>query len=612
MIKLVHGSWFMVHGKLKNTNKQSLRSNDLNQGGQILALMLVAITIVLFSVLFITGGSRLYYNSASQGLDSEKASALAEGGLDKAVASLNKTGGSYNGETDTTLGDGTFSVTVTNVNATTRQVQSIGYYPSKAKAKASKTVVFQVSKGTGISFVYGMLVGNGGITMGNGATINGSIYSNGNISGGNNETITGDAYVAGGTQPAADQQADCSGISCQDYIFGKNVGGENRLDVAQSFKPSATAIINKISLKLEKVGSPSNPTIRIMADTGGKPDKNTVLTSGTLSASLVSTQYGFVDVTFNSSPNLTANTTYWIMIAASSLDSSNYWVWSSDTAQSYSGGSPKWSANWQASNPTWTGILADLGFKTWMGGVATSLSMGNGSVVQGDAHANTISGLTVNKDAYYQTISNTTVRGVSHPGSVDSPPVAMPISDQNITDWKSDAAGYGVTNGSINGCPATLGPGKIVGNLTTSNGCTITITTPVWITGNISAGNSTVVKMNSSLGSASGVLIVDGTTTFTNSDDLLGTGVSGSYLTLLSTNAGSAITSGNSSITGILYAPYGIVSLANSAHFKETVAQQISMGNGTVLTYDSGLINTFFSAGPGGSFTVVKGTYQIK
>ena len=123
--------------------------------------------------------------------------------------------------------------------------------------------------------------------------------------------------------------------------------------------------------------------------------------------------------------------------------------------------------------------------------------------------------------------------------------------------------------------------------------------------------------MNPSLGDSSGVVIVDGTTTFANSDNILGTGTAGSYLTLLSTYnsqvlGGQAINTGNSSITGILYAPYGSITLANSATFKEAVGWKLTVGNSTVLTYDSGLISTFFSAGPTGSFSLVKGTYQLK
>lgn len=589
----------------------------LKESGQILILVFIALGVVLFTVLFIIGGAQIYFQNAQYSENAEKATALAEAGVDKALASLNKTSGSYNGESETIFGDGTYSVLVTNKDAGTKILQVTGYLPNKTNPKVRRTINIQVSIGTGISFVYGVLVGQGGISMGNGSTINGSIYSNGNVLGGNIETITGDVYVAGGIQPTADQENDCFGSNCTDFIFGKNVGGSNRLDVAQSFKPSTSSVINKVSLKLKKFGSPPNLTVRIMADHNGQPDKNNVLASGILSASLVTDQYGFIDVTFSSSPVLTADTIYWIMVAAQTLDNSNYWVWSEDIALGYPGGSPAWSDNWQAGNPVWTAINGDLDFKTWMGGVVTSISMGNGSVVRGNVHANTINGITINKDAYYQSISNSTVEGTSYPNSSDPSPIGMPISEANITQWKSDAENYGISTGNINGCPSRLGPGKIDGDVTTSNNCTIIVTTPIWITGELIFGNSTIFKMDPSLGSSSGVIIVDGTTTFQNSDNLLGTGTTGSYLTLLSTydsriSGVAAINTGNSSITGILYAPIGIMSLSNNANFKESVAWQINMGTGTTLTYDSGLISTFFSAGPSGSFSLVKGTYQVK
>lgn len=585
------------------------------ESGQILILVFIALGVVLFSVLFIIGGAQLYFQNALYSVNAEKATALAEAGIDKALASLNKTGGSYNGETETPLGEGSYSVTVANKDAATKILQVTGYIPSKSNPKVKRTINIQISSGSGISFVYGILVGNGGILMGNDSRINGSVYSHGNISGGNNEIITGDAYVAGGTQPSADQQNDCSGVNCDlnGFIFGNN----NQLDVAQSFKPSTSTTLNKVSLNLRKVGLPANPTVRIMADNNGSPDKNAVLTSGTLSADLVTNQFGFVDITFSSAPALTANTTYWIMIAAQSLNSSNYWAWSEDLAQSYTRGIPKWSADWRTGNPVWTVINGDLGFKTWMGGVSTSISMGNGSVVQGNVHANTINGITINKDAYYQVITDSTVNGNPYPHSSDPPPIAMPISEANIADWKTGAQNYGISTGDINGCPATLGPGKIDGNVVTTNNCTIIVTTPVWITKNLTFGNSTIFRMDPALGSSSGMIIVDGFTIFQNSDNLFGSGASGSYLMLLSTydsqiSGGEAIDTGNSSITGILYAPFGTIKLANNANFKEAVAWKIEMGTGTTLTYDSGLISTFFSSGPSGSFSLIKGTYQVK
>jgi hypothetical protein len=584
------------------------------QKGQVFILALVVLTLVLFSTVGIIGGALTFSQNSRYSIESIKATNLAEAGIDKAVASLNTRGGAYNGEAETFLGGGSYSVAVTSQNSSTYLITSTGYVPNKTNPKAKRTVKIQISRGSGISFVYGILVGNGGITMGNGARINGSVYSNGGITGGNNEVITGDVYVAGGTQPIANQEADCTPPSCSDFIFGKNITGNNQLDAAQSFRPSSTAVINKVSLKLKKVGNPPNVTVRLLGDLNGKPNKDNVKTSGTLYANLVTNQYGFVDITFISSPLLSADTPYWI-IADSSSDKDNYWLWSSDSLQSYTRGSSAWSPDWQHGNPIWNSNNVDLGFKVWMGGVIKSITMGNGSVVNGHVHANTINGVTIDKDAYYQTILNSTVRGTSYPNSTDPVPIAMPISEANINQWKADAEGLNVSTGNVSGCPSTLGPGKIVGNVTIGNNCTVTVSTPIWITGNLVFGNTSILRMDPSLGSVSGAVIVDGISIFSNSDDLIGTGAQGSYLTLLSTHDSSetgqiAIDTGNSAITGILYAPNGQVTLSNNATFKEVVAESLIMGTGTVLTYDSGLISTFFSAGPSGSFSVIKGTYQ--
>lgn len=604
----------------------------INQSGQILLLSLVALGVVLFTILSLLAGAGLYYQNSSYAFDGEKATAIAEAGVDKALSSLNKTGGSYNGESDTSFGEGSYSVIVTNKDAATKILQVTGYIPNKTNPRTRRVITMQSSKGVGISFNYGLQVGEGGVCMGNGAVLNGSIYSNGNIIGGNITSITGDVYVAGGAESSADQQSDCVGVNCQDYIFGKSVGGESRQDVSQSFKTAQEGNLNKISLKLKKAGSPSNPSVRIMKDSNGQPDKNNVIANGTLSSNLVSSsQYGFVDVTFTSMPNLDRNATYWIMIHTNSLDNTNYWYWSNDLAQGYSGGQPKWSANWQDRNPVWTSIPGDLGFKTYMGGVVTSINLGNGSIVNGSVYANTINGsaVTIKKDAYYQTLASTvTVNGTKYPGSADPPPTVFPVSDANITDWKNQATAGGTT-GNINGCNMTIGPRKIIGNLTLGNSCTVTVKAPVWITGNISAGNSTRFVLDSSFGSTSGVIIVDGTTTFGNGSDFRGSGTEGSYLMLISTfdssasgeaqncsegseSGQAAVDTGNSSISGIVYAPKGIVNLANGASFKEITAWEIAMGNGAILNYNTGLASTVFSAGPSGSFSLVKGTYQVK
>src|SRR3989344_1838903 len=222
----------------------------IKERGQILPLIIVAVGVVLFTTLFIISGSQIYYQNASYAADSERATALAEAGIDKAIASLNKTGGSYNGESETNLGDGSFSVKITSIDTAVKIIESTGYIPNKSKPKVKRTIKIESSTGVGISFNYGIQVGEGGLQFDHGNSVVGSIYSNGSITSNQNNSVSGDVWVAGGPQATPDQETDCSGANCQDFIFGKSVSGENRLDVAQSFRPTSTNALDKISLKI--------------------------------------------------------------------------------------------------------------------------------------------------------------------------------------------------------------------------------------------------------------------------------------------------------------------------------------------------------------------------
>lgn len=595
-------------------------------------LVLITLLIVTISTVGLISGSLTFNQSTRYSTEKTQAVNLAEAGIDKAVASLNKSG-SYNGEIETILGPGSYEVAITDVDSSTKLIKSTGYIPNKTNPKSKKVIQLRISKGVGVSFNYGMQIGEGGMQMGNTSNFTGSIYSNGNITGGNGNIFTGDVYVAGGVQPTADAWHDCSSPNCAEFIFGKNVSGNNQYDVAQSFVPQTTEVINKMALKLKKNGSPPNIPIRILGnnDNGTSsnpaddfPDKNDVKTSGTLNASLVSNvSFGFIEVGFSTNPTLNAGTKYWIM-ADSSNDTSNYWYWQGDLLLGYADGITKWSQNWNTGNPAWNNPSPqiDLGFKTYMGGVATSINLGNGSTISGDAHANTITGgnMTVSGNAYYQTLgSSVTVNGTKYPGSVDPAPTVFPVSDSNILDWKNQAA-EGTIYSSQNGCNLTFESGKINGNLTIGNGCSVTLKSPLWITGNVVAGNSAKFKLDSSAGSSSGVIIVDGTVVLGNGCEdgtcgLTGSGISGSYLMLLSTydsrtSGADAMTSGNSTFSGIFYLPTGIMNIGNTATFKEVVAWKIILGNSATLSYDTGVANAFFSSGPSGSYSVIKGSYQ--
>lgn len=587
-----------------------------NQAGQVLVLAIVVVGLVLINTLIIIGGSQIFFQNAHYSLTSDQALNLAEAGVDKAITSLNKTGGNYVGETETMIGPGSFSVVVTSPNPNTKIIESTGYIPSKTNPKAKRTIKINASKGIGVSFNYGLQVGEGGLKMGNLSRINGSVYSNGSVEMSNGSMVTGDVYVAGGTAALADQESDCTSPSCSDYIFGKNVGGENRLDVAQSFMPSTKKSLNKVSLKLKKNGSPSDIVVRILGDTNNKPDRTKVKASGNLTANLVSDQYAFVDVTFSATPVLEGGERYWIMVAANNLDNQNYWYWSADTLQGYTQGTAVFSPNWQAQNPSWTPINADLGFKTFMGGEITFIRGGENTEISGNAYANTLQDLNVGNGAYYQTKISVTAQSY-YPNSPDPAPKALPISDANIQFWKNAAESLALYTGDITSCRSSLGPGKYIGNITFGNNCNTVISDPIWITGELNIGNGDTFRLNSSYGNSSGVIVVGGKVTLGNNSRLQGSGTAGSYLMLISAydsrvNNEKAMEIGNGGNEGVMYVPYGIVDLGNTNRLNQLSAWKIDLSNSATVDYETGLASLFFSSGPSGGFSLVKGTYQIK
>lgn len=590
----------------------------LTQAGSIFPLALIALTSTLVITMVLISNSFTLKQSSRYSLNNLEATMLAEAGIDKAIAALNKSPDTYNGEEETFIGNGSYGVSITSEGQGIKLIKATGYIPNKSNPKTRSQASVKISQGAGVSFNYGIQVGEGGLELGNGNIINGSIYSNGNIiAKNNNNTITGDTWVAEGLQPLPDQETDCTNPNCEDYIIGKNVSGEDRSDVAQSFKPGSSNVLNKVLFYIKKVGNPGDITIRLTGDNNNKPNKNDVLASGVLNSDRVTGSYGWIDVTFSSAPQLTSGTTYWLMINTNPSPV-NYWIWQKDSLQSYTQGEGKWSSNWQTGNPIWNSTGGDMSFKTQMGGVVTSIkSEANNFKVNGDVYANTIENLIIGKDAYYQTIINSTVSGTSYPGSTVPTPKVFPISDANIWDWEQNAEAGGEVNEDITDCVNSLGPVKIVGSVKLNSHCTVTINSPVFITGDLILNSNNKLTLNSTYGSTSGVIVVGGQVELGSNNKLEGTGVGSSILMVLSkynskTDLIPAIVVTNEGNNGVYYAKDGIIEPGNKNEYTELTAWGIKLINNSTLNYLTGLSSTLFSAGPSGSFSVIKGTYQLK
>jgi Tfp pilus assembly protein PilX len=576
--------------------------------GQVLVLS----TVMLAVVLSLVGSFVSYVETVRKATNAFSARSYArkaaEAGLQKSVWCLNQTSGtncggtygsSFSGETSVQVGSSFYSTSIATVTSSKKTVTATGYYPSVTKPVSTVTLKTDViTDNTEASFFYGLQTGNGGLDLSNNAFINGNVYANGNVTGSNGAYITGTLFVAGGTALSPDQQQTSN---TSDYQFGRV---SPTIDIAQSFTLSADNVLNKVSLYIKKTGSPSDMTVYVLANNAGVPSK-TVLGSATLSSGLVTTSYGWVDVSFGTPPALVAGQTYWLAIDAST-SSTKYWTIGSVTGNDYVNGIGMVSSSWNASTPVWNNAGRDYAFKIWTGGVQTSIS---GMHVYQDAHAHSITGSVIDGDAYYQTISSSTVHGASHPGSTDPGPADLPISDAVISEWQDAAEAGGTVTGDVNynSTTVSLGPKKITGNLTVTNNARLTITGTLYVQGNLSLSNNARVALSAGYGASSGVIVVDGTITVGNGTTFQGSGTSGSYILLATTNsslnaAAPAMSLGNNSASSIFYAPNGMVSISNNASVKEVTAFKLSLSNNASVQYESGLADLNFTNGPGASW----------
>jgi len=556
--------------------------------------MLVAVFFFMFIslaiVLSIVSPAARDFRVASARFNSQQSYFLAESGIEDAYYRV-KNGKQIGASETLVLGTTTTTTTISDISSSQKNIESLGDVDSY-----QRKISMAITTGVGASFSYGVQAGKGGFTMANGSSIIGSIYANGPITG--SGTITGSATSANSAALTSDQ-SNGSGTPTYDISFGN---ANSTQDFAQGFQVSTTEVVNKVQLYIKKVGNPSNLTVRIVNDAGGSPSTVTK-TSGTLSASLVSTSYGWVDVPFSTTPQLDMGVTYWVVIDSTTSASNYYKIGANDAG--YANGTSKigqYSGAWGL-NTTYS---VDVYFNMFIGGITgliSGITVGTGTT--GNAYAHTVNNSTIRGTNYCQV--GTGNNKACTTSMADPVEVAMPIAEQNIQDWKDVGLSGGTIAGNytLNSSLAILGPKKITGNLTVSNNATLTVSGTLWVQGNLNVSNNARVQLASGYGSSEGVIIVDGTVTLGNNAVFAGSGTTGSYVMVLSTsNSTSAIVVGNNAGAVILYAPNGTINVSNNAGAKSLTAYMINLDNNAVITYDSGLANANFSSGPSGSYNI--------
>ncbi|HEY4515001.1 MAG TPA: hypothetical protein VJJ22_02475 [Candidatus Paceibacterota bacterium] len=240
-------------------------------------------------------------------------------------------------------------------------------------------------------------------------------------------------------------------------------------------------------------------------------------------------------------------------------------------------------------------------------------------------YAHTIDKSTITKDAYYQVLTNTTVGGIKYPGSADQPTKSLPISDTTLDSWEDIAEQGGVITSP---CPykittdVTLGPIKIDCDLEVNKkDAVLTMTGMIWVKGDIVIKDDAKLKVSPSVGAKSVALIADdpvnrltkGTINLEKKSEYYGSGIGNSYVMIVARNT-SAENGGDTKgiemkndAEGevILYSNHGSIVVNNKAKLREATGYQVELRNDSNLEYKSGLANTIFETGPGGSWIII-------
>ncbi len=576
--------------------------------GQALLIFLVFFLFTSLALIFgLVTPSTGAFQSAQETVRSRQSYLLAESGVEDVVYRLRNNKSVSSSET-LTLNTTSATTTLTDLGSGQKQVVSLGNVSGR-----QRTVKVKVVTGSGISFNYGIQAGQGGLDLDGSSGIVGNVYSMGPITGCSTCYITGSAISANSTALSADQTNGTSGTPPNTIVFGNASGTQ---DLAQSFKLTAENPINKVQFYIKKIGAPSDVTVRIATDNSGSPS-TTYLASGTLSASLVTTSYGWINVVFTTNPTLEANTTYWLVLDAST-SSTKYYTIGSNTI--YTNGAAKIGqvgGTWNSTTPS--GL--DEYFQFYLGGLTGSISGESQwnqlpiGTVSGLAQAHTVNYVNVSGALNCQ--SGTGNNKACNNTLPDPTPQPLPISEANIVEWQSDAAAGGTYTGSctIGGTTqVSIGSKKIVCNtFQITNSAVVTVTGPLWITGNIIIDGAGILKLASSYGASSEAVIADGKITIGGSSPVNGSGTTGSYILMLSNSdcpttstcgTSNAIDISGSAGAVVLYAANGTIKFSGSASAKEATGYRITLQGTTSVAYQSGLINPNFTSGPSGTYAI--------
>lgn len=225
--------------------------------GQIILLALVLAGIFAMVSTALVGFVNSYGRAERATVAAAQALAIAEGALENTIGKLNQNP-AYAGETNTALGGGTFTITITNVDSDTKRITATGYVPNNSSPTATKIVKADVGiNNSNISFHYGVQAGNGGFTLDNSAKIVGNVFSSGPVVGIHENYVYGDVISSGPTGWVYGIHATSSIYA---HTIGSNQGEDTKIDKNAYY---ATTKVNTEVTGTSFPNSPDQPTVSL-------------------------------------------------------------------------------------------------------------------------------------------------------------------------------------------------------------------------------------------------------------------------------------------------------------------------------------------------------------
>jgi hypothetical protein len=485
------------------------------------------------------------------------------------------------------VGSSTASTTVTTEADGSQKIVASGDIDTTVRTMEASLAV-----DSGITFSYALQAGLGGIDMYGSSQVLGDIYTTGSIRGCGSCQITGRAVAAGRSTSAIDIDNSAPVTPANSIIFGNN---NSTQDLGQSFQISSTLSIMKAQLYIKKVGNPANATVKIVNDNSGKPT-GSILASGTLSSSLVTTSYTWQEITLSANPILTSGTTYWLLIDANT-SSSNYYAVAANA--SYANGTAK------TGRSSWDDTGYDAYVKIYIGnneeGITGEDSF-NTLQVQ-DAYAYETSYLDVDDELWCQIgVDNSESCDTTH---ADPEVEANPVPLSTITALENEAA-VSVFAGDYDKSDSstyTLGPKKITGDLHIGGSADFRISGTLWVQGNVIFDGTANIWPD--LSTKSYAMVVDGTVSLGGSAQIHG-GPDNHILIISKSTADPAITISGSADDTVVFTSDGGLLVDGSGKVNVAAAKHITLNGSAQIVYDSTVTSIQLTSGGGG------GTFGIK